>query len=448
MSEHQATHLTAEVAARDLTSRTARASGGFWLSVLVLGALGIIGLVAVLALVSAGPEPRGRWGYVAAVFAFLFSTFQAAPALAFMTRLAKGFWGIGLRRAADLGAVAGLVTTPLFLVLVFQLPDWHGRTSVWFGWPGAPHLWDSIGVVMLALLGLALLYLSSIPDFAAAAHLRGSSFGRTMSLGWSGTQRQWQVLSGGVVVLGAFYLMLYAIVTVFVVSDMAMSLVPGWGSSVFPPYHGISGLQAGLATTLLIAGGLRRFGGMRPYIRLDAFWSASKPLLATSLLFFYFTWSEFMIPWYGRTLREQAILELLMFGPYLPLFILAFAMNFVLPFFLLIWNPIRVSISGPIFVAAIVVAGNLIDRIRIYVASWSVAGPPGAHVLEHIPPPFLPGLPEVLVVIGAVAAAGALYLLALRIVPGVSLWETKYALLFKVEQPYMRIDVAVVAKPR
>jgi hypothetical protein len=448
LTEAEPVHVTPEYAARDLTARPSRSTGGFWLVVLVLAVLVIVGFLGLIMLASGGAEPRARWGYAAAVFAFLFSTFQAAPALAFMTRLAKGFWGIGLRRAAELGTLAGLVTTPLFLVIVNQLPDWHGRTSIWFDWPGAPQLWDSVAVIILALTGLAVLYLSSIPDFAASAQLRGGSFARSLSLGWSGTQRQWQVLSGGIVVLGAFYLMMYTIVTVFIVGDLALSLVPGWNSSVFPPYHGVSALQAGLATTLLIAGALRRFGGMGPYIRMDAFWGASKPMLAMSLLFFYFTWSEIIIPWYGRTPREQAILELLMFGPYLPLFIISFACNFVLPFFLLIWNPIRVSVTGPIFVAAIIVFGNFVDRIRIYVASWSVAGPPGIHALEHVPGPYLPALPEVLLVVGAVAAVGALYLLALRLVPGVSIWETQYGLLLKVEQPYMRTEVAVVAKPR
>jgi Ni/Fe-hydrogenase subunit HybB-like protein len=443
-----AVHVTPQLAARDLTAAPSRATGGFWLAVVVLAVLGVVGLAGLAMLASGPAEPRARWGYAAAVFAFLFSTFQAAPALAFMTRLAKGFWGIGLRRAAEIGALAGLVTTPLFIVIANQLPVWHGRNSIWFDWPGAPQLWDAIAVITLTVAGLGLLYLTAIPDFAASSQLRGGSFARALSLGWSGTQRQWKVLSAGAVVLGAFYLMMYVIVTVFIVSDLAMSLVPGWGSSVMPPYFGVSSLQAGLALTLLIAGGLRRFGGMRPYIRLDAFWGAAKPLLAMSLLFFYFTWSEIIIPWYGRTPKEQAILELLMFGPYLPLFIISVLCNFVLPFFLLIWNPIRVSIGGPILVAAIIVFGNFIDRIRIFVASWSVAGPPGIHQIEHVPPPYPPGIPEVLIMVGAVAAVGAVYLLALKLIPGVSVWETQYGLLLKEEQPYMRTEVAVVAKPR
>src|SRR5207237_9572813 len=118
------------------------------------------------------------------------------------------------------------------------------------------------------------------PDFASAAALRSSCIARTLSLGRSGTQRQWQLLSAGIVVLGAFYLMLYAILTVFVVSYLAMSLVPGWGSSVFGPYNGVSSLQAGIATTLLLAGALRRFGGMRTYISMVVYLCVAKPWLA------------------------------------------------------------------------------------------------------------------------------------------------------------------------
>jgi len=443
--------VTPEYAAQDLSSRPSRSSGLFWIALLILAVVGVIGLVALVREGAAGPEPRARWGYIVAIAAFIFSTFQAAPALAFMTRLAKGFWGISLRRAAELGAVGGLVSTPIFLVALRQLPTWEGRRSVWFGWPNAPQFYDGLFFITLAVLGLAILYVSCIPDFAAMRYLRGRGLGRALSLGWTGTQKQWTVLSAGIVVLGGLYLMTYAVLTVFLVSDMAMSLVPGWGSSVFAPYHGVSSLQAGIATTLLIAGVLRASGGMRPYLRLDSFWSAAKPLLATSLLFFYFTWMELMIPWYGKTPREQAMLELMMFGPYMWMFITAFVCCFVLPFLLLIWNPIRVSIRGPIFVAAIIAFGIFIDRMRIYAASWLVSGlPPNPPEMEpgHLPPVYVPALPEILVIVGALAAVGALYLLATRLVPAMSMWETQYGLLLKVEEPFMRTEIAVVAKPR
>ena len=422
-------------------------TGSYWLAILALAVLAVVGLVALIGMVAAGPEPRARWGYVVGVMVFLFSTLQAAPVLAFMTRLAKGFWGIPLRRAAELGVVASLVTTPLFIIVLKQLPDWQGRRSIWFDWPGAPHLWDGIAVVIFALLGLALLYLTSLPDFASRRDVGGSAVARALSLGWTGTVRQWQVLSGGIVVLGAFYLIMLVFMHVLIAADFALSQVPGWNSAVFAPYQGVSSLQAAIATTLLLAAALRRFGGLERYIGLDAFWSAAKPMLALSLLFFYFTWSEFLIPWYGRKPEEQFVLELLMFGPYLPLFILVFSLCFILPFGLLIWNPIRVSINGPTFVAALILIGNFIDRMRIYVAAWSVSGPVDQH-LEHPPPAYLPGGGEVLVVVGTLAAVGLLYMLALRVVPPISIWEFKNGLLLKVEAPYLRRQVAVIAKPR
>ncbi|HZU06499.1 MAG TPA: hypothetical protein VFB73_11010 [Chloroflexota bacterium] len=444
---HPTAPITAEEATHDLLRRLGQVRAGTGGVVLVLAVLAVAGLVALVALIASGPEPRAKWGYAAATLGFLVSAAQGAPIVAFATRLAKGFWGIPLRRAAELFAVSGIVTTPLYIVLLFQLPDWRGRPSVWFDWPGAPLLWDSIAIVMFSLAGLALLYLSSRPDFAAArdAGIRGPF--QRLALGWIGTVRQWQVLSGGIVVLGGLYLMFYPYMHMFLAVDLGMSLVPGWKSAVFAPYHGVSGLQASLASTLLAAAALRHFGGLQRYIGLAPFWGAAKILLALSLLFFYFTWSEFMPTWYGRTPEEIFVLELLFFGPYLWLFILSFSLNFILPFLLLIWNPIRVSIKGPTFVAALVLIGNFIDRLRIYVASWSVAGPVGQH-LEHAPPTHYPGLPDLLILVGGPAAVVLLYLLALRFIPPISLWEFKNGLLLTRERPYVKTEVAVVAKPR
>jgi molybdopterin-containing oxidoreductase family membrane subunit len=236
-------------------------------------------------------------------------------------------------------------------------------------------------------------------------------------------------------------------VNLVVVSDLAISLVPGWRSAVIPPYHALSGLEAGVATTLLSLAGLRRFGRLQAYIGLDPFWGAAKLLLPLALLFFYFTWAELLTNWYGRTPEEQQLLTLFMFGPYLWLFVLSFGLNFVLPFLLLIWNPIRVSIAGPTAVSVLVVLGNFVDRVRIYVPSWSVAGPVGQSI-EQIPPAHYPQPADVLIVLGAIALAVLLYLLALRLIPAISVWEYKQGLLLSGERAFVRTDLRVIAKPR
>src|SRR5688500_13250230 len=82
---------------------------GFWLAVIALAVLAAGAVVALGLLAAGGPEPRARWGYTAATLAFLLSAAQAAPILALVSRLGRGHWGIPLRRAAELFAVAGLV---------------------------------------------------------------------------------------------------------------------------------------------------------------------------------------------------------------------------------------------------------------------------------------------------------------------------------------------------
>jgi len=432
-------------ATRDLLSRL-RGGSGLTLVTVVLGILAIIGLVALVIMIASGPEPRVKWGFPAAVVAYLLGTAHAAPILAFITRLAKGYWAIPVRRAAELWGVVGFVTAPLFIVLLFQLPGWQGRASIWNSWPGAPILWDSIMILTLSVTGLALLFINAIPDFAAARDA-GNQGARRWAMGWAGTPRNWQIMTGGIVVLGAFYLMVYAYVHLYMSADMAMSLVPGWKSSIFPPYHAISGFQAGLALMMVTLGCFRRFGHLERYIGRDQFWGAAKLLLATSLLFFYFTWSEHLLPWYGRKPEEIFYLQLEFYGPYKDLFLISFATNFVIPFAFLIWNRVRVSVDGPIYVGCIVLIGNFIDRARIYLGAWSVAAPVGVHY-EQAPPTYYPGPLEGLVVMGALAAVVCLYLLALRVIPPISIWEYKTALMLKVERPFLASEVAVVGKPR
>src|SRR5262245_41087295 len=432
-------------AMRDFASR---AFGVSAVLTIVLAILALLGLVALVLQLLSGPEPRSKWGYTAAVLAFLFSTVHSAPIVGFMSRLAKGFWAVPIRRAVELYFTAGLITTPLFLVLLFQLPSFQGRHSIWNDWPGSPQIYDAVLVILFSLTGWAILYFTTRPDMAAVRDRgrRGAFTG--WGGGWWGTPKQWNVLTTGLILLGAFYLALYAYVHIFLIADMAMSLVPGWKSAIYPAYHGVSGLEAGVATTLLTIAALRKWGGMRGYIQLPQFWGLAKLMLALALLFFYFSWDEFVTYWYGRTPDEMTLIHLLMFGTYIWLYLPGFLLNFVLPFLLLIWNPIRVSIGGPPRVAAIVLLGNFIDRIRIFVASWSVAGPVDAHYTPSTLPPFqLPTLFDVLIVLGAIAGVLLLYTLALRRFPPLSLWEYKHAALLTTEKPYVRGHVAVIAKP-
>ena len=420
----------------------------YWLSVVLLGVIGTAGVVALALLAAGGPEPRVKWAYPAVTLAFILSTTQAMPILALATRLTRGYWSVPLRRLAELGAVSGLVTAPLFILLLLQLPEWHDRPSIWQEWPGAPLVWDSIAVVALAVVGMLLLHVAALPDFAAARDAGAGGLTRLRALGWRGTLEQWHVLSSGLTLLGAFYLLLFTLVHLLVATDLALSLVPHWTSAVIPPYHAISGIQGGVAATVLALGVLRRVAGPE---RIDAaaFHACGVILLALALIWFWFIWSEFVTFWYGRLPHERWLLSLLMFGPSLIPFLVAFTLCFLLPTILLIWNPIRNSVRGPVVVAALMLVGILADRVRIFGAAWSVAGPVLPHdaPLPPLPAFPLPGLLDLLIVVGMPAAVLCLGLLVLRLLPPLALWELRSVDLVTVHEPLARARVAVVGKP-
>jgi hypothetical protein len=396
----------------------------------VSGALGLAAAAAVAYLLASG-APAAEWGYAAAAGAVLVSSLQAAPVVSAITRFTRGFWGVPLRRAADLLALAGVVSTPLLLILLYQLPDWQGRPSIWFDAAGAPQAPDAAAIVLLALAGLAILAAGAWPE----------------RRGWAGTPRQWSAAMLALAVLGALYLALLLYVDMVVVSDLAVSLVPGWHSSDMPAYQVFTGFEAALAAVTVAVACLRRFGGLQAYIRDDVFKALGKLLLAFGLLFIWFFWAEFLTYWYGRLPDEKDLMRLFMFGSYLIPFGLSMLCNFLLPVALLIWNSVRASVAGVMAVAVLVLIGNVADRVRIYVASWALAGPVAAHFGPELPPGRIPDLADALILVGAPAAVACLFLLALRLMAPVAMWEHRRDVLLRLEQPFLKTVMPVVAKP-
>ncbi len=438
--------VSAEVLGRVLH----RAGGGFRGWAILLALLLAVGIVGFLLRLQGGFEDRAQWGYTAALFAILLSTFQAAPLVSITQRFLRSQWRRPLARATELLAVAGLLNFLIMLPVVAALPPLAGRASLWNEWPGAPHVWDTLGVALLVFTGLAVVYVAALPDLAALAVAgQGWRAGlwRRLAGFWVGTPRQWVIQRMALGTLGMFYFLMLVFAHSMVAMDFSMALVPGWKSAIFPAFHALSALQGALATTIVTLFILRTIGGWREYLHVDQFWSLAKLLLSFSLLWFYFWYSEFIILWYGRQPQEESTIGLLMFGPYMVPFVVAFLCSFVLPLALLIWNPIRRSIKGPTIVACIILVGQLFDRVRLYVSAYSVEQV-GGHVLKQVPAFRAPDLVDVMILVGGVAGSVLLVLLASRLVPVLSLWELKEGMMLRKVVPVVRLRLAALAKPR
>jgi molybdopterin-containing oxidoreductase family membrane subunit len=444
---HDATAVGRDLAARHRASRP-----GFRIAVLAAAVLFIVGVAGfVLKLADQGTDDPSAWGYYAALVAFLLTAGAGAVMVAIATRLAKAHWRRPISRVSEMFTVVVVYSFVLFIPLLFVLPDLSDhRRSLWFfgelHMPAyMPHWMALISFVFLAAAGLALLWVSALPDFAL---LRDSSGGggiiARLANTWHGTSRQWFTQYHRLGILGALYFMMLVTTHFLFSMDFSMSIVPGWIDALYPATHAHNSLHAGVAIVLLTMFVLRRFGGYGDHIELDQFWGLGKLLFALSLLWFWFWFSSFIIFWYGAKPNEQGVLDLLMVGPYLWVFMGAFTLNFLVPLFTMIWNPLRKSIWGPTTIAVCVLVGTVLDRIRLYVASWSVADAEDKHLLNEVPAAVMPDAADMMMWVGGLAGAVLVYLLATRVVPVISIWEQKELLLYKLHKPFHRLEEVLV----
>lgn len=416
-------------------------------AILLLSLLAAAGAAAVVGRALETPATRSGWGYLMAAMAFLLSSAQGAPVLAWATRVTHGQWARPLRRPAELWHAAGGVTFVLVLLGLPALPPLEGRQSLWLVWRfGAPALWDALALLLLTITGLALLYFGSLPDLARRRDRAATGWPRRLSLGWDGASSRWPVLESGLTVLGGFYLMLYVLAHTLVSLDFSMSLVPGWRSAVYPPFHAVTGLQGGVAvltlTALAIYRSCRDHGGLeRQHFRI-----LGALVLVLSLFRFYFWWSDFIVKWYGRTPADQLTLGFLAAGPGLAVFLTSFGLAIVVPFLLLIWNGVRGSVWGPSLASVSVLAGLFLDRVRLYVLPFSIEDVT-VRELEHLPSLRGPDLLDVLMVAGVVALALLLVLGAAWLLAPSAHWERAAGERLRRPVRLARAHAVAVAKP-
>lgn len=459
LSDAHGVVVTPDKVTLDLLDRRRSTNRLFLLVVTICSGLFVLGLIGFLMRMQDGFGETEDWGYLSATFAFLLTTAGGAPMVAIAPRIAKAHWRRSISRIAELFSVIGLFSLLLFTPLLWVLPSLEdGRRTLWFfdqvGVPAySPHMWMTLAVFFLTLSGLAMLWTSALPDLA---DIRDESIGRRKRIfawlahGWSGTSSQWNMQRHRLGILGAFYFMMLVFTHFLFAVDFCMSLVPGWIDALFPATHAANSLQAGTAAVLVTMFVVRRFGGFKDYIGLDQFWALGKLMFALSLLWFWFWFSSFIILWYGAKPSQQAVLNLLMVGPYQPWFIASFMLNFVTPLVVMIWNFVRKSIAGPTIIAVGILIGTFCDRVRLYVAAYSVPGIGDSdvdkHELHRIPVANVPDLADVLMVIGAVAGSILAYMLATRVFPVINIWEQRELLLYKVHKRFHRTEVLVLGK--
>jgi|TARA_B100001971_G_C18203906_1_gene546332 molybdopterin-containing oxidoreductase family membrane subunit len=445
-----------DVVTRELVATTSSASNAFKRTAWILGLLSVIGIAALLLKWIDQGNDSTRWGYVAALVAFLLSVAGGAPMVAMAPVMAKANWVRPVTRLAAMFSFASIVTIIMLIPLVALLPPLMTqgalRRTIWFEAPDySPHVWAVVGLILLLVTGIFLFYSAAIPDFATMRdHSTGwrRRWGKRLARGWVGTDVQWRTLRMRIGMFGTFYFLILVFVQFLITTDFGQSMVPGWRDAIFPMYHTISSLQSGVAAVVIALWLIRRNMKLEKYIHADTFWSLGRLLFALTLLWVYFFYSSFIVFWYGRSEHDIAALELLVKGPMLYAFISGAILIWFVPWWILIWNKVRRGNNMMIVGASIILIGVMLDRIRIFVPAWSIP-PEQIHEkwLHTIPDTVYPDIFDILIMGGGLSLSALIIMMMTRVIPALSVWQVQEFNLLTKPIRYIRGHATLVGKP-
>lgn len=414
----------------DLLGRMRGASGPYLAGVAVCGmivawALFAWGYQIVNGFGSTGVRRPVYWGFYIVNFVFWIGISHAGTLISAILRLTGAEWRKPVTRAAEAITVFCLMIGGLFPLIHISRP-WFFYWMLPYPnerllWPNfrSPLFWDLTAILTYLSGSVIYLYLPLIPDLAELAnHSKGAKrrIYRALSLGWTGSDRQWQALERSMKLMAVVILAIAVSVHSVVAYDFSMSVMPTWHNTIFAPYFVVGAIFSGIAALVLVMAALRKMMGLERYLREVHFVNLSKLLLLMSLIWGYFTFSEHLTTWYGNLPSEIRVFQIREHGLYGMLFWTMVACNFVVPFVLLGISKLR-SIPTIAVSSAAVLVGMWLERFLIVVPT--LATPPLAAAWGSYAPSWI----ELSITAGTFAAMVLLYLLFVKAFPIIAIWE-------------------------
>ncbi len=352
---------------------------GFGISFMLLSLL----MVAVAYLVFEGIGIWGvnmpvAWGFAIINFVWWIGIGHAGTLISAILLLLRQDWRTSINRFAEamtLFAVAAAGLFPLLHTgrpwLDYWLMPYPNTMGLWPNFR-SPLVWDVFAVSTYATVSFLFWYTGLVPDFAT---LRDRTVNRwskrvygILSMGWRGSAVHWHRYETAYLLLAGLATPLVVSVHTVVSFDFAMSIVPGWHATIFPPYFVAGAIYAGFAMVLTLAIPLRKFYGLEDFITMRHLQNMAKIMLATGLIVGYGYMMEAFTAWYSAAEYEEFMILNRFTGPYKYAFWSLLACNVIAPQFVW-WSKARNSVVALFVIAMFVNVGMWLERFIIVVTS-------------------------------------------------------------------------------
>ena len=387
------------------------------LLLVILGGWVIFGRQLLYGLGVTGLNQPVGWGFYIVNFVFFIGISHAGTLISAILRLSRAEWRRPITRMAEVITVIVLAIGGFHPVLDLGRPD-RMLNIFSSGRLQSPLLWDVTSISAYFMASTVYLYIPMIPDIALLRDrgVRPRWLYTFLAWGWQGTARQRRIIDRAVGIMMVLVIPIAVSVHTVISYIFAMTLQPGWHSTIFGPYFVVGAIFSGIAALLIVMIVLRRIFGLERYLKPIHFDHLSKLLLVMSLLWFYFTFSEYLTAFFGNEPSEMRVFFYKLTGPYALFYWGMVATNFLIPVSILAFRRTR-TIAGILVASIAVVIGMWLERLNIVVPS--LANP-------RLPYPtgfYVPSLVEWAMFVGGIASFILGFVVFARFFPLISVWE-------------------------
>ena len=416
----------------DLTQSLKAPGKGYWILLTFLFMLICAGGYAWGVQIANGIGEAGKnnsvgWAMYIATFVFWVGIAHSGTLISAILFLFRVKWRAAVYRSAEAVTIFGLATAGLFPFIhlgrvwvahwILPIPNFGGL------WPNfrSPLAWDVLAITTYLTASTLFFTLGMMPDVAIvrdkATGWRKKVYG-LLAMGWQGSDNQWRHYTAAYVFLAALSTPLVISVHSIVSWDFAMSVIPGWHSTIFAPYFVAGAIHSGLAMVVLLLVPMRKAFRIEKYITMHHLESLAKFMIFTALIVGFAYSIELFIAWYSGNQFERAIFVYRMTGDYAWAFWLLITTNVAVP--MLLWSKkIRTSIPWLVGICISVEIGMWLERFIIIVTSLAHDYLPYAWGI------YKPTLVDSFIVIGSFAWFFFLFMVFSKTLPVVSMWEVK-----------------------
>jgi Ni/Fe-hydrogenase subunit HybB-like protein len=368
------------------------------------------------------------WAFDIVNFVFWVGIGHAGTLISAILFLFRQKWRNGIARFAEGMTIFAVMTAGLFPAIhvgrpwldgyLFPYPNQH---SIWVNFT-SPLLWDVFAVSTYFTVSFIFWYVGLIPDFATLRDRTANKIKKVIysvfSLGWRHSTRHWQHYEMVYLILAGFATPLVLSVHTIVSFDFAVSILPGWHTTIFPPYFVAGAVFSGFAMVQNVLIFIRKIFNYEHIITLNTLEKMNKVMLLTGSLVGYAYGMEFFIAWYSGVQAEQFTFINRAFGPYAWAYWIMVSCNVLFP--QLFWiKKIRRSIPIMFVIGVFVNVGMWFERFVITVTSLSRDYLPSSWAY------YKPTIIDFGILLGSFGLFFTLLLLFTKSLPVVSIAEVK-----------------------